>query len=49
MKAAAREVIATHSAAALRGLAKVHFRTARELAPEEFGPLEELPPRREYR
>ncbi len=44
VKAAARQVIATHSAVALRQLAKVHFRTARELAPEEFGPLEERQP-----
>ena len=44
VKAAARQLIEKNSAAVLRALAKTHFRTARELAPEEFGPLEEGPP-----
>ena len=40
VKAAARQLIERHTAAVLRAVAKTHFRTARELAPEEFGPLE---------
>ena len=44
VKAAARTLIGRESAAVLRVLAKTHFRTARELAPEEFGPLEEAAP-----
>ena len=44
VKAAARQLIERDSAAVLRAVAKVHFRTARELAPEEFGPLEDPPP-----
>ena len=44
VKAAARELMAKESAAVLRTVAKTHFRTARELAPEEFGPLEDSPP-----
>ena len=44
VKAAARQLIERDSAAVLRAVAKVHFRTARELAPEEFGPLEDAPP-----
>ncbi len=45
VKAAARELIRKNSAAVLRQLAKTHFKTARELAPGEFGPAEDaLPP-----
>ncbi len=43
VKAAARQLIERSSATILRAVAKTHFRTARELAPEEFGPLEEDP------
>ncbi len=41
VKAAARDIAARDGAGALRQLAKTHFRTAREIAPAEFGPLEE--------
>ena len=45
VKAAARQLVGKSSAAILRQLAKTHFRTAREIAPEEFGPLEsDTPP-----
>lgn len=46
VKAAARELVGRNgSAAILRQLAKTHFRTAREIAPEEFGTLEsDAPP-----
>ena len=46
VKAVARQLVARNSAAVLRQLAKTHFRTAREIAPEEFGPLESADPRR---
>ncbi len=37
VKAVARELIRKNSAAVLRQVAKTHFKTAREIAPEEFG------------
>ena len=40
VKAVARQLVSRESAAILRQMAKTHFRTAREVAPEEFGPLE---------
>ncbi len=44
VKAAAKELVRKNSAAILRQLAKTHFKTAREIAPSEFGPVEETPP-----
>ncbi len=45
VKAAARQLVGEESASILRQMAKTHFRTAREIAPGEFGPLESaLPP-----
>jgi ribonuclease HIII len=41
VKAAARQLVGSRGAAYLRQVAKTHFRTAREIAPEEFGPLDE--------
>jgi ribonuclease HIII len=43
VKAAAREIVTREGAGALRLLAKTHFRTAREIAPAEFGALDERP------
>ena len=43
VKAVARDLIRKNSAAVLRQLAKTHFRTAREIAPEEFGALDPVP------
>ena len=40
VKAAATELIRKNSAGILRTLAKTHFKTARELAPSEFGPVD---------
>jgi ribonuclease HIII len=37
VKAAARSLVERHGAAILRQLAKTHFRTAREIAPDAFG------------
>ncbi len=37
VKAVARNLVETHGASILRQLAKTHFKTAREIAPEEFG------------
>jgi ribonuclease HIII len=39
VKTVARELVQKHSPAVLREVAKVHFKTAAEIAPEEFGPL----------
>ena len=39
VKAVARTLVETQGAAILRQLAKTHFKTAREIAPEEFGPV----------
>ncbi len=44
VKAVARELIRKNSAAVLRHLAKTHFRTAHEIAPEEFGGPDPVPP-----
>jgi ribonuclease HIII len=46
IKETARKIVKEHGAAILRQVAKVHFRTAHEVAPEEFGPP---PPRREWK
>ena len=40
VKAVARALIGKNSAMILRSLAKTHFKTAREIAPEEFGPAD---------
>ncbi len=44
VKAAAQALIRKNSAAILRQLAKTHFKTAREIAPLEFGPADDAPP-----
>ncbi len=45
VKAVARGLIGKHGGNILRALAKTHFRTAREIAPEVFGPVDSpLPP-----
>jgi ribonuclease HIII len=41
VKAAARQLVAARGGAFLRQVAKTHFRTAREIAPEEFGPADD--------
>ena len=41
VKTVAREIAVREGAGALRLLSKTHFRTAREVAPEEFGPIED--------
>jgi ribonuclease HIII len=46
IKETARKIVKEHGAVILRQVAKVHFRTAHEVAAEEFGPP---PPRREWR
>jgi ribonuclease HIII len=46
IKEAARTVVEKHGSGALRQIAKVHFRTAHEVAPAEFGPP---PPKREWK
>lgn len=46
VKEAARDLVAKHGADALRQVAKVHFRTAHEIAPEAFAAP---PPRAEWR
>ncbi len=43
VKAAAGELIRKNSVAILRTLAKTHFKTAREVAPSEFGPAGDAP------
>lgn len=43
VKAVARGLAERQGGAVLRLLAKIHFRTAREIAPEEFGPADTLP------
>jgi ribonuclease HIII len=45
-KATAVKIVSTGGPDALRRVAKIHFRTAHEVAPEHFGPP---PPRREWR
>ncbi len=44
VKAVARGLIGKNSPKILRALAKTHFRTAREIAPEEFGAADPIPP-----
>ena len=44
VKTVAKDIIRKNSAAILRQLAKTHFKTAREIAPSEFGPLDDVPP-----
>ncbi len=46
IKETARRVVEKHGPDMLRQIAKVHFRTAHEIAPETFGPP---PPKREWR
>ncbi len=46
VKKTAAEIVAANGAAALRQIAKVHFRTAHEVAPDQFAAP---PPRREWR
>ncbi len=41
VKAVARALVAKNGGAILRSLAKTHFRTSREIAPDEFGPADE--------
>ena len=41
VKAVARGLAERQGGAVLRTLAKIHFRTAREIAPEEFGPADD--------
>ena len=42
VKAVARGLVEKHSGSILRQVAKIHFRTAREIAPEEFGSMEDF-------
>lgn len=46
VKTVARDLVGKHGGGILRVLAKTHFRTAREIAPGEFGSVDEPPPRR---
>jgi ribonuclease HIII len=46
IKEVARQLVAQHGPEALRQVAKIHFRTAHEVAPEHFAPP---PPRTEWR
>jgi ribonuclease HIII len=46
VKKTAAEIVAANGAAALQRVAKVHFRTAHEVAPDQFAAP---PPRREWR
>jgi ribonuclease HIII len=45
VKETARVIVEKHGPEMLRQIAKVHFRTAHEVAPEAFGPP---PPKREW-
>ena len=45
IKETARAIVEKHGPAALKQVAKVHFRTAQEIAPEVFGPA---PPKKEW-